>query len=62
MIFLIVILLVLSFILITPFKVRVEYRSDVQEDEYQYEDGEGKYSPYTQTELTDIEKYLPAEV
>lgn len=43
-------------------KAAYEDRSDVQENEYQYEDGEGKYSPYTQAQLTEIAKYLPAEV
>lgn len=43
-------------------KAAFEDRSDVQENEYQYEDGEGKYSPYTQAQLTEIAKYLPAEV
>ena len=43
-------------------KAAYEDRSDVQENEYQYEDGKGKYSPYTQAQLTEIAKYFPAEV
>lgn len=35
-------------------------RQATQEGDYQYDDGNGQYSPYTQAQLTEIEKYIPA--
>lgn len=34
-------------------------RSEQQVNEYQFADGEGKFSPYTQAQLTEIAKYIP---
>jgi hypothetical protein len=36
-------------------------RQATKEGEYQYEDGNGQYSPYTSAQLQEIAKYLPNE-